>query len=167
MVDFVRNMRERDGEVGKFDITDGNGVLAGSAEFTVTEEYCVTATSTWGPIEVRSFIEESRQTVSVDGALLGTVFVKGLASKVILRMAAGQEILLKHALLADALRCRGELGEIEFKFKKVVEAHKPGECSVSISGFHASRPEDISLVLMAWYGFMRTTGVESSEHLRP
>ena len=162
MFDLVRSMREQwEGDVGDFTIYDERDEKVGSARFTLPEEYCAVASSTWGKIEVRSYLKEGRQTVSIDGSLLATLVIKGMASRFEIKMAAGQELVLKHALFSDTLHHRSEIVEIEFKYKNAVEKTKPGECRISISGSCGARSEDIALAFMAWYGFMRVSSVDA------
>jgi hypothetical protein len=157
MFDIVREMRERKGEIGRFEVFDGQGVQVGHALFTYPEEYLATAESTWGKIEVRSSIEEGKQVVSVDGSPLATLVVAGLASKVLVRMVSGQELTFKHAAFSDVYRYKGTLGTAEFRFRKVLDMRKTAECKVIIDGYSEGKPEDLALALMSWYGFMHVS----------
>jgi len=157
-------MLEKPDELGKFQVFDILGNILGRMDFTLIAEREVDCESAWGRLELRVLKKKDYPlTISLNGGPLSEVDAQMLGSKLLLRMATGQEIVLKHALLGSVVRSKTEQGLIEYRYRLTRIKGERGECAVKIDQDFSVSAESVALSLLALYGLQRLSAFKFNE----
>lgn len=164
MSELEWRMLEKPDELGKFQVFDIRGNILGRMDFTLIGEREVNCESAWGRLELRVLKKKDYPlTISLNGGPLSEVDAQMLGSKLLLRMATGQEIVMKHSLIGSVFRSKSGQEQIEYRYRLTKIKGERGECGVKIAQVFSVNAESVALSLLALYGLQRISAFKFNE----